>query len=175
MSRPDRPQEIRKPTVLANFRPSVTARHALKAPSDWRKHRPGMSEAHLALIRKLPCTMCEAISRRDPHHLKSGPARKERGFGIRSTDRWAVPVCRFHHDEVERGGTRGEAAYFAKSRLDPYELANALWLNTGNLAAMGRVLIEHKQAAIRALKEDLISHGLTPREAQEQVSAGPQP
>ena len=170
--RADWPKTLSQP-MYGNFRPSVTERAALKAPAQWRKARPGMSPQHLDLVRKLPCTVCEAISRIDPHHLKSSAAAKERGVFLKATDRWAVPVCRFHHDEVERLGSRNERAWFDRWGIDPHDLANALWAATGDLARMGRVLIAHKQGALRELGRRaqvnvLVAHGLTRAEAEEQ-------
>lgn len=175
MSERERPIDLNIPRrVYGNFRQSVGERHAaLKATGDWRKSRPGMSEAHLALIRQLPCVACAAISRVDPHHLCSGPAKRERGMALKSTDRWALPVCRFHHDEVHRLGSRNEGAWFHKWRIDPYELANALWHASGDFPRMYAILAEHKRAGLRALKAEaainaLMAHGLTRAAAEEQ-------
>jgi hypothetical protein len=173
--RGDWPQELRKPQVLANFRPTVAERS--RPHVSLQQRRPGMSPEHLALLRQLPCTVCHAISRIDPHHLKCGPAGRERAFGRRSTDRWAIPICRFHHDEVERAGSRGERAWFDRWGVDPLELASALWAATGDLNRMIEVQAGHKRAAIRTLKvraqvNALMRHGLTEAEAREQVEAG---
>lgn len=172
--RRDWPQEVPRDKVLANFRQP----YAPKAPASqgWRKQRPGMSEAHLALIRKLPCTVCH-VRPSDAHHLKCGPARKERGVALKATDRWAVPACRFHHDDLERIGSRNEAAWFDSRGVNAVELANALWQATGNLPRMALVLIAHKQAAHRTLRKravigSLMRHGLTEAEAAEQYEAG---
>ena len=173
------PQQVRygREPVLANFRPTALERTPDNRHVPWKSARPGMSEAHLALIRKLPCSVCEALSRRDPHHLRSGPAHKERAFGRRSTDKWAVPICRFHHEEVDRAGARGEAAWFDKYAIDPHALAMALWNAKGDLPAMGLILIAHKQQAVRQLRRRaavnaLMRHGLTQAEAEEQYDLG---
>lgn len=176
-AKPDWPQEIKR-VQLANFRPGIAERSARHVPA--HRNRPGMDPGHLGLLRKLPCSVCPVISRIDPHHLKSGPAAKERAFGRKSTDRWAVPVCRFHHEDLEAKGSCGELAWFQRYALDPLELANALWTATGDLNRMIRVLDAHKQAAFRALKVNaranaLVAHSdrkITKAEAIEQVEAG---
>ena len=155
----------------------MVPREALTAPRDWRKARTGMSDAHLALIRKLPCSVCHigpGVHIIHPHHLKSGPARKERGVGMKATDKWAVPLCGFvHHREIERLGSRKEYEWFQDRGLDPYELAKALWLATGDIGRMVQVLVAHKQGAHRSLNRRaainrLMAHGLTEAEAEEQ-------
>lgn len=65
-------------------------------------------------------------------------------MAVRSTDQWGVPMCMLHHEEVERAGTKQEVAYFQKASLDPHELAKALWRNTGDLAKMTRLVLDHR-------------------------------
>jgi len=137
----DWPQELRKPRVLGNFR-----ERGPKKPhknSERVKERPGMSEAHLALIRQMPCCVTLRMPGGDPHHLKSGTG--ERGAGLRSTDKWAVPMARLAHDEVERVGTQNERAWFLERGVDPHELAQALWNATGDLARMVKILLAHRE------------------------------
>jgi hypothetical protein len=171
--RGDWPQEIRK-VELANFKPDRFAAQA--APQKWRANRTGMSEGHLNLLRKLPCSVCE-LRAHHAHHLRSGAAAKERGVSLKATDRWAVGLCWLHHDEVHRSGSRFEPAWFARWGINPHALATAMWANTGDLPRMGRVLIAHKQDATRSLKlraqvGALMRHGLTRAEAEEQYAAG---
>lgn len=169
------PQEIRKPVQLGNFRPPVSER---RPPAPFALHRPGMDPLHLAILRRMPCAVCPAISRIDPHHLKSGPAARERAFGRRATDRWAVPICRFHHNEVERAGGRGEIAWFARWGLDPHDLAKALWEARRNFDRTVEIIAAHKRLAIRGLKEqvrlnELVEHRLiTAGEAAQQYAEG---
>ena len=151
---------------------------AAKPPASqkWRNKRPGMSEEHLALIRKLPCTVCH-VRPCDAHHLKSNAARLERGMSLRATDRWAVPLCRFHHEDLERIGSRNEESWFGSRGINACELALALWNSTGELSRMALILIAHKQLAIRTLRKEaavgaLMRHGLTRAEAEEQYTAG---
>ena len=146
--------EIERPRVLANFRPSIKDRAQRKrlAPGDRRNRRDGNDDGHLSLIRRMPCIACacerphKITSPCDPHHLKSGPAQAERGMGRRSSDRWAVPLCRAHHDEVERLASSREIEWFAGLGIDePWELAAALWRVTNDRDAMIRVLMTHAE------------------------------
>lgn len=105
--------------------------------------REGNCKKHLALIRKLPCCVTGKSGPNDPHHLKEG-LQHERGIGRKATDRWAVPLSRTKHEEVERIGSRNEQAWFQKHGIaDSLELAAALWRNTGDLDRMLKVLKAH--------------------------------
>jgi hypothetical protein len=135
-----RPQQVPKAKVLGNFKA-----RGLKKPkhknSTWREDREGMDEKHLTLIRQLPCVHCLKVPAGEAHHLK---CTGERGMAVRSTDRWTVPLCRIHHDEVERTGARKEVAWFAEIGIDPLELAQDLWSGTGDLPKMVRILTAHR-------------------------------
>jgi len=135
--------QIKRPLVLGNFRP--LARKPRKK-STWRERRQGMSADHIACIRKLPCCVCLKQGPSEAHHLKAGTG--ERGMSVRSTDRHTVPVCRVHHDAVERIGTRNEVAWFREhGGFDCAELAATLWSNTGDVSAMLKVLMVHRGTA----------------------------
>lgn len=69
--------------------------------------------AWLAYVRQLPCLCCQAPA--EPHHLLRVPDG-ERGAGQKNGDRWAVPLCRLHHEELHRLGD--ERRFFA-GYLDP--------------------------------------------------------
>lgn len=139
-------QEIKRDVVLANFRPSK--RDRMKRKPTAAEKREGMSEGHLKLIRQLPCCVCGRPGPSDPHHLKANLSH-ERGVGRRATDRWAVPICRMHHDEVEAVGSRNETSWFAYFGIDPLELASALWNATGDRGRMLRILLAHITTAVR--------------------------
>jgi hypothetical protein len=144
----DRPQEIRPPKVYGNFRPSLKERSKKHVSSQER--REGNSQAHLALVRQLPSCVSGVAGPCDPHHLKSGPALAERSVGRRATDRWAVPLTRAEHDELERISSRLEEAWFRERGVDDVvELAAALWTNTGDLERMWKVQQAHMGRARR--------------------------
>jgi len=127
---------------LANFKKSRTD-PIIKphANSERYKDRPGMSESHLQLIRKMPCAICLRTPGGECHHLKSAPGR---GMGIRTEDKWGVPLCRTDHDIVERAGTKNEISLFKDAGIDCHLLANDLWAATGNLPQMIKILMAHR-------------------------------
>jgi hypothetical protein len=107
-----------------------------------RDERPGMSEAYLASIRRLPScvsgmTPCQA------HHLQ---IKEERGVGMRARDKWAVPLTFAEHHNLHRLGSRLEAQWFkARGVEDVQELARALWSNKHSEDTMRRVLEAHNE------------------------------
>lgn len=133
--------EIRKKPVIGNFKDRVGPKIKHKN-RPWTK-RPGNSPEYLKLIRQLPCATCPAYAPNDPHHLKQGTA--ERGAGQRSTDQWAIPMCRKCHGEVERIGSRNEISWFNERGIHPLELARSLWANKHDFKSMLRVLKTHKK------------------------------
>ena len=140
-----RGSEIKRDRVLANFRPSKYAPKPKKERA--RDRREGMSEAHLAAVRKLWCVI--TCDRRivDPHHLRSGPAKAERGLGLKCTDKWVLPVSRLTHNHIEGLGSRNELAFFEEHGFDPYALADALYQASPDVDKMGRVLEAHQDDA----------------------------
>ena len=138
---PDWPQELRKERVFGNFKPA--RRERMKPKKSAAEKRPGMSEKHLALIRQMPCCVSLKMPAGEAHHIKSGTG--ERGMGLRSTDRWALPLSHDKHMELERLGSRNEVKWFQQHGIeDPHELAAALWANTGDLSRMVAVLMAHR-------------------------------
>jgi len=107
------------------------------------RRREGDSSRHLALIRRLPCCITGRPGPNDPHHIKSGPARKERGGAMRSTDRWAVPLCRSAHDAVESVGSDNEEQWFRARGIEVVTLAEELWAASPDFEAMEDVVLRH--------------------------------
>ena len=129
---------------LANFRKArETGEVKPHKNSEKYKERPGMSEDHLALIRRMPCCVTLAMPGGEAHHLKQGTG--ERGMGQRSTDKWAVPMAHNPHMEVENAGSRNETAWFKAHGIDDVQLlARDLWNVTGNLPQMIKVMMAHR-------------------------------
>lgn len=110
-----------------------------------QEKREGMSKQYLATIRTLPSCVsgkgpCEA------HHLRIS---KERGVGMKATDKWAVPLTPEEHREVHKVGSRAEAAWFRKRGIqNVYELAAGLWANKHSEEAMLRVIQAHREPVL---------------------------
>lgn len=120
-----------------------------KRPNSAASRREGNSARHLALIRRLPCCITGRPGPNDPHHIKSGPAKIERGTGRKATDRWAIPLSRDAHNEVESIGSRNEEAWFrARGIADVVKLAEELWAASPNFIEMERVAYAHMNGAL---------------------------
>lgn len=117
--------------------------------------RDGMSEAHLALIRKLPCLGCGKAGPSDAHHL----LRAEDDSGLRivksasqtQADKWAIPLC--HWDCHEMAPTSlhlspmDEEEWLMVRGVDGRAVARALWAASPDEDAMHRVLFRARQVA----------------------------
>ena len=137
--------EIYREKVYGNFR--IRKGKQPKEPSS-RSERPGNSAMHLSLIRQMPCCVClvsQPAAIIDPHHLRGGEAAAERGVGMRASDKWAVPLCRIHHDALHRIASGREKQWFYDGGVDPYDLAVALWSGTGDLERMVNILIAQRE------------------------------
>lgn len=127
--------------VVGNFKPSRKDRGHKQSNSAAK--RPGMSEAHCAAIRKCPCAACLRMPAGTIHHLKQGTGT--RGMALTSTDRFGVPLCGLHHQEIEDAGTKNEGATFQSWGIaDVLDLAAGLWAVSPDVPQMTKVLIANK-------------------------------
>jgi hypothetical protein len=131
--------QVQKPRSGPFFKPPRAPKVKKKSAAD---KRDGQSERHLELIRQLPCCCCGQAGG-EAHHLKLGTG--ERGMGLRSTDKWTVPMCNWEHGEVERAGSKNEWKWFERRGIACLDLAAGLWAVTGNLEAMALVMQAHRQ------------------------------
>lgn len=130
---------------LGNFKPPKSKRLEAKRqkPAKKRAARLGNSDDHLAALRKCPCCITLQMPAGEVHHLKFGT--NERGTGMKSSDRWGVPLSRKPHDEVERVGTHNEPRWFADHGIEsPLDLAAALWNASPDVAAMTKIILAHR-------------------------------
>jgi ERF superfamily len=93
---------------------------ALAVPSP-RRYR---DREHLRYVAKQPCLVC-GRKPSDPHHLRY---MQPRALGRKTSDEFAVPLCRIHHRLVHRVGN--EAAWWKDAGIDPIKAARQLWKQT---------------------------------------------
>jgi hypothetical protein len=128
---------------LPNFKPSLQER--AKKHVSAQQRREGNNAVHRAIIKQLPCVVCWKKPPNDGHHLKMGLAGGERGVGMRATDKWLVPLCRVHHDDLESYGSRREFEWFAAHSVEnPELLAKALWDAPKDLTIMTPIVAAHR-------------------------------
>ena len=93
------------------------------------------NKEHLRFVAQQPCLLC-ARKPSDPHHLRFV---QPRALGRKSSDEYAVPLCRAHHRAVHRAGD--EAGWWKAAGIDPTKIARKLWkdtrANTGALPSSG--------------------------------------
>lgn len=75
--------------------------------------------ARLALVRRLPCCVCGMMGV-DPHHITYAGGG---GMGWKVDDKWTVPLCRRHHNELHQ---TGEANFWDRYRRDPMDIAQEI-------------------------------------------------
>jgi hypothetical protein len=88
---------------------------AVAAPRRYR------NRDHLRYVAQQPCVIC-GRKPSDPHHLRYV---QPRALGRKSSDEFAVPLCRIHHRLVHRVGN--ESAWWKDIDIDPVKVACKLW------------------------------------------------
>lgn len=78
--------------------------------------------------------------------MRNGPAKEERAFGRRATDRWTVPLCCEIHPIADRAGERNEEAslFQAWGIENVYDLAADLWNAPNDPRVMKAIILAHK-------------------------------
>ena len=86
-----------------------------------KRHR---SKAHLRFVAQQRCLICDRQPS-DAHHIRYA---QPRALGRKSSDEFAVPLCRIHHRELHRTGD--ERKWWGNVGIDPLKAARALWATT---------------------------------------------
>lgn len=94
-----------------------------------RQRQPRIEDpVWLAIVRKMPCTVCHRPGTSDPAHLRTAApqyGKKPTGMQEKPSDCWVLPLCRMHHDEQHRGN---ELAFWLRYSIpDPFAVAIALY------------------------------------------------
>jgi hypothetical protein len=94
---------------------------------------------HLRYVAQQPCLIC-GRKPSDPHHLRYV---QPRALGRKSSDEFAVPLCRIHYRLVHRVGN--ESAWWKDVGIDPIKTAAKLWKHAR--ADQGRIAAEPRLQA----------------------------
>lgn len=157
--------EVPRVRLFNNLR--VLDRSPLQRRPLARDQREGMSPSHLARIRLLPCCITGEVDGVEAHHLKSGEARRERGFGLKSADWWAVPIYWKFHWRLERLASTYEHGWFAMYAIRAHVLAKDLWAvsvdgDPHSVSNMYDVWRRHYDGAQEMLKRAREAGGMLP-------------
>jgi hypothetical protein len=79
---------------------------------------------HLRFVTQQPCLLC-GRKPSDAHHIRFV---QPRALGRKTSDEFAVPLCRLHHRAVHRAGD--EKAWWKQAGIDPIKVARKLWKRT---------------------------------------------
>jgi hypothetical protein len=103
---------------------------------------------HLDFIRKLPC-LAGGKGPVEAAHIRMADAKRGKpltGIGVRPDDRYAVPLSKAAHDRQHR---LGEIAFWSALKIDPLEVADALWAISGDVEAGRRIVTAARAGAKR--------------------------
>jgi hypothetical protein len=81
-------------------------------------------KAHLKFVASQPCLIC-GRQPSDPHHLRFA---QPRGFGLKVSDEFTVPLCRGHHRHLHQAGD--EVTWWGNLHIDALAIAKDLWKRT---------------------------------------------
>jgi len=107
-----------------------TAKKASRpAPPPRRKRtsrRQRLNPEHLVWVRSLPCSTAApgCTSPCHAHHVRLGT---DGGTGIKPSDKWTVPLCAAHHQELHDHGAR---SFEARYGLDLKAVAESLAISS---------------------------------------------
>jgi ERF superfamily len=136
-NRPERPQEpvndieVLPPSPMGRIDKSLLA---IPLPRRLR------DKAHLRFVAHQPCLICGRLPC-DPHHLRFAQSR---GLGLKVSDEFTVPLCRAHHRELHRAGK--EVDWWARTGIEPTDIAHKLWIETHPLGATASDVAEDTAA-----------------------------
>jgi hypothetical protein len=91
-----------------------------------RRHR---DKIHLRFVAQQSCLIC-ARQPCDAHHLRFA---QPRGYGLKVSDEFTVPLCRGHHRELHRAAN--EPRWWARLGIDVVAVAHKLWAETHPLGS----------------------------------------
>jgi hypothetical protein len=88
-----------------------------------QRHPRQHDNDYLDYIRSLPCCICGDNTSTEPAHLRVGSVNDGKPYGamqMKSSDRWALPLCGRHHREQH---SMNEQEFWASWGLDPFALS----------------------------------------------------
>ena len=134
--RPNHPQRLARqspPGALLKRLAGAHARLKLEAIA-------GRDPAYLANVRQCACLHCGQDPAGEAAHLRaqSGAHGKRSGMAQKPPDKWALPLCREHHELQHK---IGERQFWFDLGIDPFLTCERLWAQRGDLVAMRAVVV----------------------------------
>ncbi|HEX7881685.1 MAG TPA: hypothetical protein VF499_02990 [Afipia sp.] len=103
----------------------------------------GREPSYLAMVRQLPCLKC-GMEPSEAAHVRFASAAfgKASGLGKKPDDRHSVPLCAgCHRLDRDAQHTRNEREFWDSIGINPLLIAERLYAQRGDLAAMCAVVI----------------------------------
>lgn len=93
---------------------------------------------HLQFVREQRCCIPYCKRRAEAAHIRMAClaiGKRETGKGERPSDRHCTPLCPYHHRlGIDSQHANNEAAWWARTGLNPFEIAARLWIESGGAA-----------------------------------------
>ena len=110
------------------------------------------SKKHLTFVAGRPCLICRTTHGVQAHHIKMADGRigkpQSSGIGMKSDDRYTLPLCWQHHQQLH---AVGERKFWGCFHVDACLLALCLFSVTGD-EQEGDRLIDTASYALQALR-----------------------
>jgi hypothetical protein len=96
--------------------------------------------AYLKLVRQCPCLSCGQDPAGDAAHVRmqSGAHNKHGGMAKKPADRWALSLCREHHEMQHK---IGERQFWHDLGINPLLVCQRLYAQRSDIVAMRAVVI----------------------------------
>ena len=98
-----------------------------------RQRIPRLREPkYLAWLRNKPCVICRCPPPNDPAHVSFADmtiGKEHRGKGMKAHDKWALPLCRYHHREQSTWLCGEMAWWYGYQGKDPLALCETYHRN----------------------------------------------
>ncbi len=101
---------------------------------DPRQH----DELHLKFVRQQPCCLPFCKREAEPAHLRMANlaiGKEAAGKHEKPHDKFTVPLCPYHHRiGIDCQHNSNESEWWARTGLNPWEIAAGLWIESGGSA-----------------------------------------
>lgn len=104
------------------------------------KTKPLRSKSHLAFVRNLPCVACFGVPSEAAHLRTAANA----GVGVKPPDSCVIPLCHGCHHLAHQHGHKT----FLGDVNRALELANVLWLMTGDRERCVSQILNYRKKAL---------------------------
>lgn len=101
-----------------------------------RQRAPRVHDAaHLAFVRTRPCCIKHCNRQAEAAHVRMAClaiGKEYTGKAEKPDDRWTVPLCPYHHRiGIDSQHANNEAEWWAMRGLNPFAIADDLWIRSG--------------------------------------------